>query len=295
MQESRNSTPPPDEESARESLLKRNLRRFAVKPEIYCESVQGSGHALNEDCAGLLTAPLRLMVADGISQGNRSERAAQLSIKIFSRPERMSDKVLREKTLQLDQQVRELYREAGEAAGGTTLVVAEIRRGCIASLLNIGDSRAYLISKRTLFRGYSCRQVTDDQTYADYKKRVELENPDLYPDHVMIHAIGYGLIETEVNIIKVYVPPHAFLLLATDGAFKTLGDEPLAKLSEIASRSASSSDFGTAIIEHAVDQGEQDDISVAVFRPAFIVGARWPFWAIFMVIFGLLVLLAGYP
>lgn len=282
-----NTTPPPGEKFP---LWRRRLERYISRAEVYCQSMQGAGHPVNEDAVGFLTSPPRLMVADGISQGNRSERASKVAIELFSESRSMSDRELKERVFQADIKVRGFYEELREEKGGTTLVVAEIRRGCVASILNIGDSRAYLITRRPFSRTYTCRQVTVDQTFGELKKKAEIGTPQGYPDHVMIHAIGYGLLEAEVNITKVEIPPYAFLVLCTDGAFKTLGVDPAGELSELACRAASASMLGKAIVERAIAKGEIDDVTVAVFRPRFLAGARWPFWAALVASHGLFVI-----
>lgn len=251
-------------------------------PDLAVSSRKGNdGRPVNQDAIMLTGGKIpRVGVADGISNSNKGQIASKLAFIPFLLSPAISNKGLPALAATSHALVTEIYRMFEEPkVGGTTMVVAELRRGVEATVLSIGDSRAYLITPRGIFRRYfSCRQITVDQVYGELKKRVQIERPERFPDHVMYQSIGSGLIESEVVSQRVTIPPGGMLVLATDGLFKVMSDD-CAEISEIAgSLPLGAQNIVEALVQRAVEHGSSDDISVAVILPSYILGARWPFW-----------------
>lgn len=259
-----------------------------LEPDMAVSSRKGSdGRPVNQDAVMLTRGRIpRIGVADGISNSNQGQIASKLAFIPFLLAPATSTKGLSKLAVISHALVCEIYRMFGQTkVGGTTLVVAELHRGAVATLLSIGDSRAWLLTPRGLFRRrFVCRQITVDQVYGELKKRRRIENQERFPDHVMFQSIGSGLIESEVVPQRVIIPAGGMLVLATDGLFQKM-DDVCAEIAAVASEvSLSGAEMLVeALVQRAVDLESTDDISVAVLLPSYLLGARWPFWSAFLV------------
>jgi serine/threonine protein phosphatase PrpC len=166
--------------------------------------------------------------------------------------------------------------------GQTTLVAARVRRLAIAEYMSIGDSRAYMLTPQGfLKRRYRCKQITTDQTHGERKKRVTYKEPDKFRNDMMIHAIGAGLIAEEIETGTVSIPPGGMLLLATDGFFNGMGEDHCSQIARLADKycGMGMQKLAAALVSEAAENFDTgDDITVAVISPAYLAGARWPFW-----------------
>ena len=250
------------------------LGRFGGPPAV--RTVQGQFHEVNQDA--VFASPGRLVVADGISSGFCSQIASHLVASHLSIAGKLTDAAMVKTTLYINQLIRWVYEELEQMPGGTTMILAEIRGNGSTAIVNIGDSRGWLLSPG-FFGGYSCIQITVDQTWGERKKKEHFDDADSLPDHVMFHAIGHKLEEKQVYVTSVTVPPGGCLLLTTDGAFKKHGDETVMRFAEIAEVSGSMDELADAIVKSALELGETDDISVAIYgRPFHPFGVRIGFW-----------------
>ena len=257
------------------------LKNFG--PDLAVSSRKGNdGRPVNQDAVMLTGGKIpRVGVADGISNSNKGQIASKLAFIPFLLSPASSTKGMAELAVIGHALVTEIYQMFEETkVGGTTMVIAELRRGVAATVLSIGDSRAYLLTPCGLFRRhFNCRQITVDQVYGELKKRVKIENPERFPDHVMYQSIGSGLIKNEVVPQRVTIPAGGMLVLATDGLFKMMADD-CAEIAEVANHISSSGAKAIveALIMRAVELESSDDISVAVVLPSYLLGARWLFW-----------------
>jgi protein phosphatase len=109
---------------------------------------------------------------------------------------------------------------------GTTLVAARLE-GCDLTVLNVGDSRAYLI------RGGMARQLTLDHSYVAERMRLGLmtgtEVTQSPLQSVITRAIG---IEEDVrpDVSSEIVGAEDLLLLCSDGLTRHVSDEELANV-----------------------------------------------------------------
>ena len=105
---------------------------------------------------------------------------------------------------------------------GTTLVLAIIN-GKHASVANVGDSRAYLIS------GSGAIQVTDDHSWAAGQVRLgalSAEEARHHPKRNLIERAVMGD-PVEADIFEVDAAPGDVLLLCSDGVWEPLSDAAL--------------------------------------------------------------------
>ena len=147
--------------------------------------------------------------------------------------------------------------EIANAGMGTTLVSAVIVGHC-AEIINVGDSRAYLI------RGRELTQITRDHSVvAELVERGELTSDQAqhHPNRNLItRAVGVEE-RVESDLFSLRLRRGDRLLLCSDGLSNTLTEEELCSLSR-GGRSASN--VCHALVDRAVQKGARDNVSAAV-------------------------------
>lgn len=159
---------------------------------------------------------------------------------------------------------REVYERAesdDDCAGMGTTLVAAVLRGHRAQLLNVGDSRAYLIGYRHL------KQITHDHSYvADLVACGSLspEQAAVHPNRNLItRAVGVEA-RVEADLYSVRLHPGEALLLCSDGIVNALGEERMRKLCR-AHRDPEA--LCRALIDAAAALNARDNITAAVLKP----------------------------
>ncbi len=265
-----------------QTLIAAFIRRLS--PEIGTATRTGSAHQINQDSVldpgyGF---PL-VAVCDGISNSNHGEIASRAALMPLATSRPTCGLDLERLAFSADAWVKESFAlfKAGRA-GQTTLLAATIKRGSVVDFINIGDSRAYLLRPKGFFnRRYVCEQITVDQTHGERKKRVTYKNPASIRNDVMFQAVGAGLLANEVKAQRRIIPPGGFILLATDGLYKGMGDDHCKQIACIAAchTCADASQLANCLVVAAAEQFDTgDDISVAVIIPSYLLGIRWPYW-----------------
>lgn len=147
--------------------------------------------------------------------------------------------------------------ESANAGMGTTLVSAVII-GRHAELINVGDSRAYLI------RGKTIEQITRDHSVVEEL----VERGELTPEEALYHP-NRNLITRAVGVEQTVESDHFSLrlrrgdrlLLCSDGLSNTLDEDELLTLAR-AGRSASR--VCHALVDRAVEKGARDNVTAAI-------------------------------
>ncbi len=105
---------------------------------------------------------------------------------------------------------------------GTTLVLAIIN-GTHATVANVGDSRAYLISWSQV------TQITDDHSWAAGQVRLGILDAEEARHHQKRNLIERAVMgdPVEADIFEVDASPGAVLLLCSDGLWEPLSDPAL--------------------------------------------------------------------
>jgi PPM family protein phosphatase len=142
---------------------------------------------------------------------------------------------------------------------GTTLVLAIIR-GDHASIANVGDSRAYLISSATV------TQVTEDHSWAAGQVRLGALDEEEARHHQKRNLIERAVMgdPVEADIFEVDAAPRDVLLLCSDGLWEPLSDQALGAIV------ATPDPLGVALTracDAALAGGGTDNVT--------IVAARW--------------------
>lgn len=142
---------------------------------------------------------------------------------------------------------------------GTTLVMAHVLPLPTPRLIliNVGDSRAYLIRAGTI------TQLTQDHTVIDEqvrKGRLTPEQAARHPDrHVLTRAMGLGP-DLESDLFHYDLLPGDLILLCSDGLTKMLTDEAILHTSLLHRDNAALAT--KALLQAALDAGGIDNVTV---------------------------------
>ena len=141
---------------------------------------------------------------------------------------------------------------------GTTLVGAFVQ-GREASILNVGDSRAYL------FDGETLRQVSEDHSYVEEMRRlgrISAEDARTHPQKNLItRAVGVDA-TVDGDLFEVELRDTDILLLCSDGLTGMVEDE---KIAEVLAKAGTLEDKGRELLTLALEGGGRDNITVALF------------------------------
>ena len=141
---------------------------------------------------------------------------------------------------------------------GTTLVAALIQ-GDRATIINVGDSRAYR------FDGTVLRQISEDHSYVEeMRRRGRITEADArtHPQKNLItRAVGVEPI-VEGDLFEVQLTESDVLLLCTDGLTGMAEDSQIAEVLKNAKTLALA---GDALLQLALDGGGRDNITAALF------------------------------
>lgn len=157
---------------------------------------------------------------------------------------------------------RAIFDRASAISGlegmGTTICAAGLLNDGRVALVNVGDTRAYLL------HGRSGRQLTHDHTLtADLVQRGELSEEEArrHPHRgILMRALGVGP-DVELDSATLSMETGDRLLLCTDGLFNELRDEEI-----VTSRTERNDAHATVdeLIAAALARGGHDNISVMV-------------------------------
>ena len=210
-----------------------------------------------------------LVVCDGMGGANAGNVASRFAAQVFT------ESIKAELTRPLDAKERqELMTHALEEANqtvfslagrqpefrgmGTTLVAALVQGG-EATILNVGDSRAYL------FDGETLRQLTEDHSYVEEMRRqgrITAEVARTHPQKNLItRAVGVEP-AVEGDLFEVALRKNEVLLLCSDGLSGMAEDTQIAAAIKNAKTLALA---GDALLNLAMEGGGRDNITVALF------------------------------
>ena len=141
---------------------------------------------------------------------------------------------------------------------GTTLVLAFIS-GERLILINIGDSRAYMLKDDRIVR------LSEDQTYVDYLYRtgkISRDETMSHPDrHVLMNALGiYPSLSMDVRVFPYHGEP---VLLCSDGLYNNVAESEIAAV--MASDERPDQKVG-ALINEANLNGGSDNIAISYWE-----------------------------
>lgn len=210
-----------------------------------------------------------LVVCDGMGGANAGNVASRFAAQSFMEAARGALKetldatkrqtLLTHALVQANDTVFSLAGRQPEFRGmGTTLVAALVQDDQV-TVLNVGDSRAYL------FDGTRLHQLTEDHSYVEEMRRqgrITEADARTHPQKNLItRAVG---VEPDVDgdLFEARLAPGEILLLCSDGLTGMVEDEKIAQTLKDAKTLALA---GDALLTLALEGGGRDNITVALF------------------------------
>ena len=213
----------------------------------------------NED-RHLLRPPL-MVVADGMGGAQAGEVASGVAVDtIGALPDGVGAEELKEAVIRANREIRRMAEENPRQSGmGTTVTAALLREGGV-EVVQVGDSRAYLL------RAGALRQITQDHSVvAELVRRGDLspKEAEQHPRrNVITRALGADA-EVRPDTFSVDLVPGDVLALCSDGLCGYVSDDDIARAlrdSPTLKRAAE------RLIELANDAGGPDNITVVLAR-----------------------------
>lgn len=212
----------------------------------------------NEDRA--LCVPSLVAVADGMGGAPGGETASSLAIAVIEAA--FSGRSLDELETAARAANAAVFQRASadEQLGGmgTTLCAVGLTGDGYLAVINVGDSRAYLL------RNGSLQRLTTDHTLvAELVRQGELAEDDIahHPQRgVLLRAVGVG---PTIEVDGALHPAHAGdrILLCSDGLTNEIDEDLILSVMNTEQDLSASTN---ALVDHALANGGRDNVTVAV-------------------------------
>ena len=217
---------------------------------------------------------LVVALCDGMGGAKAGGLASQLANKAFvsfiyakltSRVKRSLDysKVLQDACAEANGVAFE-YSQFDEAYNGmgTTIVGGVIKSNGVGHIINVGDSRAYLISRRN----DSISQITRDHSLVEDLLEHGVITPEQVKTHpqrnVITRAVGTDA-EVEADYFNFELGIGDILLLCSDGLSNTIGD---GEMLEEAKSHREPEDLCRRLMDLALSRGARDNVTVVAVK-----------------------------
>ena len=210
-----------------------------------------------------------MIVCDGMGGAKSGNVASSLAVEVFTdevrrtqRPGMTPEKaaaMLRSALELSNSAVYEQSQLSDDFTGmGTTLVSAFVQ-GRDASIMNVGDSRAYIMSGGTL------RQISEDHSYVEEMRRLgrisEADARSHPQKNLITRAVGVDA-TVEGDLFEQTLADGDILLLCSDGLTGMVED---GKIAEVLAGAGTLEDKGRELLTLALEGGGRDNITVALF------------------------------
>ena len=234
---------------------------------------KGRVRPTNQDIYRLEVRPEKesafVLVCDGMGGANAGNVASRFAADSFLADaagalDSAPDEIMRHKTMlhALEKANDTVFGLAGrqpEFRGmGTTLVSAFVQ-GRDASIMNVGDSRAYIMSGGTL------RQISEDHSYVEEMRRLgrisEADARSHPQKNLITRAVGVDA-TVDGDLFEQTLADGDILLLCSDGLTGMVEDE---KIAEVLAKAGTLEDKGRELLTLALEGGGRDNITVALF------------------------------
>jgi len=225
----------------------------------------------NEDAVFVLPGLDLYMVADGVGGHSSGQLASRLSVGCMAQyaalhplGEVEDESALRSYFTEMLSGANQLVygkakSEPGHYGMATTAVLCYLRNGK-AYVVNVGDSRAYLVRSGQIMR------ITSDHTLIQElldKGEISPEQAENHPEkHVITRALG-GEPTVRPDFYSFETYPQDTIILCTDGLYGMVDENIIARL---ASRSKTMHGLSRALVDMANSNGGEDNISVVCIR-----------------------------
>jgi len=212
------------------------------------------------------------MVADGVGGAAKGETASRValtgiaryvsrSLRCYYRSEEGEDfsETLQQGARECHEELRRLAEEESEHRGMATTLTLFLSVWPRAYLLQVGDSRCYLL------RNGELTQITRDQTMAQEMVDLGIMKPEQVAgtrlEHTLTSSIGGS--HTQPTVTRFDMNWGHVLLLCSDGLTRHVSDD---RIREVLRSMTSARQACEALLQEALDGGGTDNITVVVAR-----------------------------
>ena len=212
------------------------------------------------------------MVADGVGGAAKGETASRValtgiaryvsrSLRCYYRSEEEEDfsEALRQGARECHEELRRMAEEESEQRGMATTLTLYLGVWPRAYLLQVGDSRCYLL------RDGELTQITRDQTMAQEMVDLGIMKPEQVAgtrlEHTLTSSIGGS--HNQPTVTRFDMNWGHVLLLCSDGLTRHVSDD---RIREVLRSMTSARQACEALLQEALDGGGTDNITVVVAR-----------------------------
>ncbi len=232
---------------------------------------KGRRRTSNEDSLFVLPEEQLYIVADGVGGHNSGELASRMAVGYIAQYVAMHPLSLVSDRRQLKQYFKNCLEGANELifgkaqedsanAGMATTVVLAYLRDNEAFVVNVGDSRTYLLRDNVL------RQITVDHTRVREMVQDGLiteAEAEERPDRNMITRAVGGEARLRPDYFRFQVYPGDILILCTDGLYGQVSEE---RIAEIAGTVRTMHRLSKVLVEEANSNGGDDNITAVCVK-----------------------------
>ena len=237
---------------------------------VYAHTDIGNGRSENQDCvdSAVLEDAVFAVVCDGMGGSNAGREASSRAVAIIK------ERIVKSYRSDYDSnRIRNLLVAAVKTANavvydlgsavpewngmGTTCVAALVRNG-IVHTVNVGDSRAYLVT-------HEIKQITRDHSMVmNLYERGDITKEELknHPKrNVITRAVGVAE-NVEPDYFENELPQSGAVILCTDGLSNYCDEGLMFRMT----KDLSPEELPNALVQTALDNGGGDNITAAVIR-----------------------------
>lgn len=239
--------------------------------QIGFKSNAGVVRSHNEDACFVIPSHDVYIVADGVGGNNAGEIASRTVVQGIA--EYVRDvpiekcetdeavcKYFESCLAQVNQEVYRLGIENSENRGMATTVVVAYLREAVAYIVNVGDSRAYLLREDNL------QKLTEDHTYVNELLKngviTEEEAATHVQRNVITRAVGAEP-DIQSDFYRVPIQEEDILMLCSDGLYGEVEEQ---KLIEIFHQNETMQTTCKLLVNAAIEGGGRDNITVVCLK-----------------------------
>lgn len=233
--------------------------RTGLRHEI-CEDAALVGAELLSGSSGVCQLPERgfVCVADGVGGNRGGAQAAHYVLEALA--ELTSDKDLRTSLSQINMSLIEKAKETPEAINMATTLTGFCCYNGLYQLVHVGNTRAFVRQGKYL------KQLTSDHTtYNWLKSSGQGEAAEACNKNEITNCFGGADQRLLSKLVVSGLPPFSLMILTSDGVHEYVDQDTL---EDIINGQGSFEEKCEAILNKAIENGSEDDMTVVVIEPA---------------------------
>lgn len=220
----------------------------------------------NQDSIYLNDEKSFFVVADGMGGHNGGDIASQMTVEYFNQSlannkEEITKEFLLKNLAEINLRIFNHGSETPELKGmGTTVACLSFNKN-EANILNVGDSRVYLIQNKKLYQLSKDHSLVQEKLNLGFYDREAAKNDP--QKNILTKAVGHELTTTP-DLFTYQVKKSDLFLICSDGLHGKVSDHTLLNIINSVSdfNQQSLKELAKKLIDKANENGGQDNISV---------------------------------